>query len=47
MGRLHFGLGETEKIDEIEVRWPSGMVDRLSNVTADQRIVVEEGKGLR
>ncbi len=41
---LTFGLGSHAVADSIEVRWPSGAVDRLTNVKADQVIVVEEGK---
>jgi hypothetical protein len=44
--RLHFGLGSVTKADLVEVRWPSGQVDRLSNVSANQLIWVKEGQGL-
>jgi hypothetical protein len=46
--RLHFGLGEAEKIDAVEVHWPSGAVDKLAvkDVTADKFYYVLEGKGL-
>ena len=47
MLRRHFGLGATAVVDEVEVRWPSGTVDRLRNVKANQRITVREGQGLR
>jgi len=30
----------------VEIRWPSGAVDRLSNVNAGQTVVVTEGKGV-
>jgi len=43
---LTFGLGASPKIDNLEVHWPSGAVDRLNNVTADQTITVREGSGL-
>ena len=42
---LTFGLGQRDKADAVEVRWPSGQVDRLANVTAGQTITVTEGKG--
>jgi hypothetical protein len=41
---LTFGLGQRDKAEAIEVRWPSGQVDRLSNVAAGQTITVSEGK---
>ena len=43
--RAHFGLGERTRVDTVEVRWPSGMVDRLVDVAADRLIVVQEGGG--
>ncbi|MEW6754878.1 MAG: FG-GAP-like repeat-containing protein [Candidatus Latescibacterota bacterium] len=39
----HFGLGERTRVDELEVRWPSGQVDVLAGVPADQRIRLFEG----
>ncbi len=38
--RAHFGLGAAEKVDELEIRWPWGDVDRLSDVKANQSLVV-------
>ncbi len=43
--RLHFGLGGREKADWVEIHWPSGKVERLTNVSADQVLVVREGEG--
>ena len=44
--RLTFGIGNAEKVDEVEVRWPSGTVDRFSNPPLKQLLVVREGRGL-
>ncbi len=44
--RLHLGLGEHEKIEAIEIIWPSGVVTKLANVKADQIISVKEGDGI-
>ena len=44
--RVHFGLGTCSRIDEIEVRWPSGAVDRSTDVEPDQFLTVVEGKGI-
>jgi len=41
-----FGLGQRSKADSIEIRWPSGQTDKLSNINAGQTITVEEGKGV-
>jgi hypothetical protein len=43
---LTFGLGSQTKVDTVEVQWPSGQVDKLSNVNAGQTVTVEEGKGV-
>jgi enediyne biosynthesis protein E4 len=41
--RLHFGLGDAKKVDLIEIRWPSGIVDRLTNLDVNRLYVIEEG----
>ena len=43
--RIHFGLGKRNRIDSLEVSWPSGHLDRLTNVPVDQVIAVKEGTG--
>jgi hypothetical protein len=43
---LTFGLARHERADAVEIRWPSGQVDKLSNITAGQSITVTEGKGI-
>jgi hypothetical protein len=43
--RLHFGLGARQGADLVEINWPSGRVDRLTNVSANQVLVVREGEG--
>ena len=40
--RLHFGLGKAERVDRLEVRWPSGTVQVLSDIAADQVLTVVE-----
>ena len=44
--RLHFGVEKRTKVDSIQVRWPSGAVDTLTNIPANQRVTIKEGKGL-
>jgi hypothetical protein len=41
---VHFGLGNAATIDRIELRWLSGIVQTLTNVKADQKITVTEGR---
>lgn len=40
--RAHFGLGSSKVAESIEIRWPSGIVQTLKNVTADQILKVDE-----
>ncbi len=44
--RVHFGVGSATKIDKVEIHWPSGLVENLTNVAADQHYNVLEGKGV-
>jgi tetratricopeptide (TPR) repeat protein len=41
--RLHFGLGEGDRIVAVEVTWPSGRVDRHPSVPADAGYLLREG----
>lgn len=43
--RIFFGLGSQAKADMVEILWPSGTVDRLEEVSADQFLTVKEGAG--
>jgi hypothetical protein len=40
--RVHVGLGSAAVADEVEIRWPSGEVQRLERVKADQVLKVVE-----
>jgi hypothetical protein len=40
--RVHFGLGGDEVVTKLEITWPSGTVQTLENVPADQILVVTE-----
>jgi hypothetical protein len=44
--RVHFGLGASDAVTELEVRWPSGAVDRVRDVRGRQLVTVEEGRGV-
>lgn len=39
---VHFGLGEIEHVDRLEVRWPDGQIHEWSNLDTNQRIVVRQ-----
>jgi hypothetical protein len=43
--RLHFGLGAAARIDRLHVRWPSGLVESLSDLPADELVLLREGLG--
>jgi enediyne biosynthesis protein E4 len=43
--RLHFGLGPAIKAD-INIRWPTGIWQKLPNVPANQLVTVKEGTGI-
>ena len=44
--RIHFGLGKRSKIDQLEITWPSGAIDRLKDVPIDKIIAIKEGAGI-
>ena len=44
--RIHFGLGEHQRVDKAEVMWPDGKVETLTNLIADRFYYVREGAGV-
>jgi hypothetical protein len=40
--RMHFGLAKNEMIDKIEIKWPSGKIQLLENIKANQILTVKE-----
>ncbi len=40
--RVHFGLGERDTIEDLVIRWPSGNVQTLQKIRADQFLVIKE-----
>jgi hypothetical protein len=43
--RLHFGLGSAARVDEVVIRWPSGLAEKLTSLPVDREIVIREGEG--
>jgi hypothetical protein len=41
-----FGLAQKTKADSIEIQWPSGQTDKLTNVNVSETVTVQEGKGI-
>lgn len=39
---LHFGLGSTKQVDKLTVRWPDGKTQTLTNLPANQRLVLKQ-----
>jgi hypothetical protein len=44
--RLHFGLAQHGHADKVEIRWPSGAAETLTNLEADRFYCVKEGAGV-
>jgi len=40
--RLHFGLGDSALVDSVEIRWPSGKVDRWTDLAAGRGYLLQE-----
>jgi hypothetical protein len=43
--RLHFGLGEESRVDDLTVRWPSGTVEIFPDLPVNRRLRIVEGEG--
>jgi len=44
--RLHFGLGKATQADAIEIRWPSGLVQRFESVAGNRVVKIRENIGI-
>jgi hypothetical protein len=44
--RVHFGLGNSETVDKLEIVWPSGLKEEVKVPGIDRIVIIEEGKGL-
>jgi hypothetical protein len=43
--RVHFGLGSVAKVQWVEIRWPSGLDEKFTNLAADEIHTLKEGTG--
>jgi enediyne biosynthesis protein E4 len=43
--RVHFGLGEDAKIEELVVHWPDGKTESWDKIQADQIVTIHQGAG--
>jgi hypothetical protein len=44
--RVHFGLGRSDKIEKVEIHWPSGLKQEAAVTSVDKIFAVVEGKGI-
>jgi len=44
--RVHFGIGSAEKVELLEIRWPSGQFDSLKDLKPNRLYYVTEGQGI-
>ena len=44
--RVHFGLGDSDKVDAVEIHWPDGAVEKLNLPAVDRIYTIAEGKGV-
>jgi len=44
--RVHFGLGNLDKVDQLEIHWPSGTVEKVTLPAVDRIYTITEGKGI-
>jgi enediyne biosynthesis protein E4 len=44
--RLHFGLGNYDHVDRLEILWPNGTTETLTGLSADRFYCIEEGQGI-
>jgi hypothetical protein len=44
--RAHFGLARSTRVDRVEIRWPSGLVETATGLAADRFYVAREGSGV-
>ncbi len=43
---VHFGLGDADRVEELTVRWPSGLEQKLTDLRGDRHILIEEGNNV-
>ena len=41
----HFGLGANNQVDQLQIRWPNGLLETFADIPADQEIRIVEGGG--
>jgi hypothetical protein len=44
--RIHAGVGRAQRIDRVEIRWPSGATETIQDLAVNERVTITEGKGI-
>ncbi|MGH9904853.1 MAG: CRTAC1 family protein, partial [Pyrinomonadaceae bacterium] len=44
--RLHFGMGKSSKVVQIDIRWPNGQTETVKDVGVNQIVTIKEGSGV-
>lgn len=44
--RVSFGLGAASRVERVEIRWPSGLVETATGLSADRFYLAREGSGI-
>ncbi|HSZ79637.1 MAG TPA: CRTAC1 family protein, partial [Chthoniobacterales bacterium] len=44
--RIHFGLGSRERVDKVQILWPTGKTEIVTDLDADRFYKVKEGEGI-
>jgi len=44
--RIHFGLGSHDRLDRVEILWPAGKTETITNLPADRIYGLKEGEGV-
>ena len=44
---IHIGIGKATKFDSVEIRWPSGLVEKINGAAIGKINKITEGKGLQ
>ncbi len=45
--RPHFGLGESRRAEQVEIRWPNGQTEIVKDIAANQIVTIKEGLGVQ
>jgi hypothetical protein len=43
---VHFGLGDSTRVDKLEIKWPDGSLETVAIPGVDRKVSVIEGKGV-